>query len=249
MSLAGPRPLAAADRRREGLRLALDVDLGCWAVDPDVEREVRAAAAALADAGAIVEEVDIGWTRELNDAWAQHWGVYLEAIFGHVRRRVPRPHGSSASGAHGRGPGDGRGRVQAPRVRPHRRLEASSRRCSSSYDALLCPTMSQAARPVDEDDDQLVRRSRRRALPRPRPDGGLQLHEPVPGAVGPGRLHRRGPAGRPADRGPQIPRRRGPADRRRAGASPALGRPPPTRSRPRRSTVPWPFWCQAPIRP
>ena len=66
------------------MRIALDVDLGCWAIDPDVEREVRAAAAALADAGAVVEEVDLGWTRELPDAWSQHWGVYLEAIFGHV---------------------------------------------------------------------------------------------------------------------------------------------------------------------
>src|SRR4029079_14547950 len=67
-----------------GLRLALDVDLGCWAIDPDVEREVRAAAAALADAGALVEEVDLAGTRALADAWSEHWGVYLEAIFGHV---------------------------------------------------------------------------------------------------------------------------------------------------------------------
>ncbi len=71
---AGARPLRphAADRR--GLRLALDVDLGCWAIDPDVEREVRAAAAALADAGAVVEEVDLGWTRALPDAWSRALG-------------------------------------------------------------------------------------------------------------------------------------------------------------------------------
>ena len=65
-----------------GLRLALDVDLGDYVVDPQVEREVRAAAAALADAGAVVEEVELGWTREVADAWGEHWSVYLAAWFG-----------------------------------------------------------------------------------------------------------------------------------------------------------------------
>ena len=55
---------------------------------------MRAAAAALADAGAVVEEVDLGWTRELADAWVAHWGVYLAAIFGACPARVPRPDGS-----------------------------------------------------------------------------------------------------------------------------------------------------------
>ena len=114
------------------MRLALDVDLGCWAVDPDVEREVRAAAAALADAGAVVEEVDLGWTRELPDAWSEHWGVYLEAIFGHVvdefrDRMDPRLLALMDAGR-----AMDAVSIQAPRVRPHRRLEAARDRCSSS---------------------------------------------------------------------------------------------------------------------
>ena len=136
-----------------GLRLALDVDLGCWAVDPDVEREVRAAAAALADAGAIVEEVDLGWTRALTDAWSQHWGVYLEAIFGHVvdeyrDRMDPKLLGYMDAG-------------RAMSAVDFKRLEfirtdawKQLAPVLEQYDALLCPTMSQAARPVDEDDDQ-----------------------------------------------------------------------------------------------
>ena len=67
-----------------GLRLAIDMDLGDYVVDSQVEREVLAAAAALADAGAIVEEVELGWTREVADAWGEHWSVYLAAWFGHT---------------------------------------------------------------------------------------------------------------------------------------------------------------------
>ena len=92
MSLAPALDLAARlDASAGGLRLALDVDLGCYAVDPEVEAAVRQAAAALEDAGAVVEEVDLGWTRELADAWVAHWGVYLAAIFGDQLARLPRP--------------------------------------------------------------------------------------------------------------------------------------------------------------
>jgi Asp-tRNA(Asn)/Glu-tRNA(Gln) amidotransferase A subunit family amidase len=136
-----------------GMRIALDIDLGCWAVDPGVEREVRDAAAALADAGATVEEVDLGWTRELNDAWTQHWGVYLEAIFGHVvdefRDRMDPKLLALMDAGRELGAVEFK-RLEFVRTDGWKRLAAILER----YDALLCPTMSQAARPVDEDDDQ-----------------------------------------------------------------------------------------------
>jgi Asp-tRNA(Asn)/Glu-tRNA(Gln) amidotransferase A subunit family amidase len=77
--LALPRPISAAIR---GWRLALCVDLGFLYVDPQVEAAVRAAAAALAEQGAVIEEVELGWTREMSDAWIDHWRVYLAAFFG-----------------------------------------------------------------------------------------------------------------------------------------------------------------------
>jgi Asp-tRNA(Asn)/Glu-tRNA(Gln) amidotransferase A subunit family amidase len=136
-----------------GMRIALDIDLGCWAVDPGVEREVRAAAAALADAGAIVEEVDLGWTRELNDAWTQHWGVYLESIFGHVvdefRDRMDPKLLVLMDAGRELGAVEFK-RLEFVRTDGWKRLAP----ILEQYDALLCPTMSQAARPVDEDDDQ-----------------------------------------------------------------------------------------------
>ena len=220
LDLSGRTPTSV-----EGLRLALDVDLGCFAIAPDVEREVRAAAAALADAGAVVEEVDVGWTRAIPDAWGEHWGVYLESIFGHV---VPT---STATGwirgclrswtpAAAMSAVDFK-RLEFVRTDGWKKLAP----ILEQYDALLCPTMSQAARPVDEDDDAVVRRAPGRAVPRARPDVGVQLHEPVPGAVRAGRVHGRAAPGRPADRRAPLARRRGAADRRRAGARAAVGEP------------------------
>ena len=65
-----------------GLKLALTVDLGYYAVDPEVEQNTRLAADALRDAGTQVEEVDLGWSPAINEAWTAHWGVYLAQFFG-----------------------------------------------------------------------------------------------------------------------------------------------------------------------
>src|SRR3989442_6993450 len=83
MSLAPPVALGGPiDASVDGMRFGLDVDLGCYDVAHEVERAVRESADALAGAGAVVEEVDVGWGREVADAWVAHWGVYLAAIFG-----------------------------------------------------------------------------------------------------------------------------------------------------------------------
>ncbi len=65
----------------EGVRIALDMDLGIYHVDEEVAANVEACAAALCEAGAIVEEVDLGWTSECVDAWLTYWNVYLAAFF------------------------------------------------------------------------------------------------------------------------------------------------------------------------
>jgi Asp-tRNA(Asn)/Glu-tRNA(Gln) amidotransferase A subunit family amidase len=150
MSLGAPVDLDTGSSV-EGMRLALDVDLGCYAVAPEVERAVREAADALAGAGATVEEVDLGWTREVDDAWVAHWGVYLAAIFGdkleefrdRMDPRVVRlmDDGLAMSAVEFK-------RLEFVRTEAWKRLAPILER----YDALLCPTMSQAARPVDEDD-------------------------------------------------------------------------------------------------
>lgn len=65
-----------------GLRLALDMDLGFYSVDQEVANNVLDTVEALRTAGATVEEVDVGWTRETLDVWSDNWCVYLAAMFG-----------------------------------------------------------------------------------------------------------------------------------------------------------------------
>jgi amidase len=56
----------------KGLRVALSFDFGYVPVDDEVRAATRAAAAALKEAGAQVEEVDLGWT-EAVDRESLHW--------------------------------------------------------------------------------------------------------------------------------------------------------------------------------
>jgi Asp-tRNA(Asn)/Glu-tRNA(Gln) amidotransferase A subunit family amidase len=152
MSLAPVLDLSQPiDTSADALRLALDVDLGCYAVDPEVEAAVREAAAALAAAGAVVEEVDLGWTRELADAWTAHWGVYLATLFGdalaeHRDRMDPRLVRYMDAGL-AMGAVDFK-RLELVRTAAWKKLAPILER----FDALLCPTMSQTARGVDESD-------------------------------------------------------------------------------------------------
>ncbi|MDQ3858632.1 MAG: amidase [Actinomycetota bacterium] len=146
LDLPGP-----VDASVEDLRLALDVDLGCYAVAPEVEAAVVDAAEALASAGASVEEVDLDWDREIPDAWTAHWGVYLAAIFGdklpEFRERMdPRVVGLMEEGL-ALSAVDFK-RIEFVRTRAWKKLADVLGR----FDALLCPTMSQVARPAEEDD-------------------------------------------------------------------------------------------------
>jgi aspartyl-tRNA(Asn)/glutamyl-tRNA(Gln) amidotransferase subunit A len=74
----------------EGWKVALCLHLGDYPLHPDVEANTRAAADALRDAGAIVEEVELPWTRKTLLATAM---THYAAIFGPYVQRVAREHG------------------------------------------------------------------------------------------------------------------------------------------------------------
>jgi aspartyl-tRNA(Asn)/glutamyl-tRNA(Gln) amidotransferase subunit A len=65
----------------EGMKFALDVTLGFCAVDPGVESNLRASAAALADAGAVIEEIDLGWDSNIVEMWEGTWGIFMAAAY------------------------------------------------------------------------------------------------------------------------------------------------------------------------
>ena len=64
-----------------GIKFALDVTLGFCAVDAGVETNLRTTAEALRDAGAIVEEIELGWDRNIVDLWNDSWAIFMAAAY------------------------------------------------------------------------------------------------------------------------------------------------------------------------
>jgi len=64
-----------------GMKFALDVTLGFCAVDAGVEANLRTTAEALRDAGAIVEEIELGWDRNIVDLWNDSWAIFMAAAY------------------------------------------------------------------------------------------------------------------------------------------------------------------------
>jgi Asp-tRNA(Asn)/Glu-tRNA(Gln) amidotransferase A subunit family amidase len=146
LDLSGPQPALA-----KGLRLALNMDLGCYDVDPEVAAAVRAAAEALKSQGAIVEEVALPWTRRISDAWVEYWQVFMAAYFGHTLEKYREkmdPHVVALIEAGNRISARDYKRLEIERTAWWRQLHPILAR----NDALLCPTMRVTARPVQEDD-------------------------------------------------------------------------------------------------
>ena len=76
-------------RSLKGLRIAASADLGYIAVDPVVRQGFADALARLTAAGAIVEEVDLGWTPAVHDAWGLQWNVLFATWYGDLADRQP----------------------------------------------------------------------------------------------------------------------------------------------------------------
>jgi Asp-tRNA(Asn)/Glu-tRNA(Gln) amidotransferase A subunit family amidase len=138
LDLGAPIP---ADAR--GLRLGVSMDLGCWAVDPEIETAVRAAVEAWREAGAIVDEVEVGLTARDEELWAELWAVFMAAYYGHLleefRDRMDADvvrlieAGNRMGAAHYK-------RLEVERTTVWRRVAAAL----DGRDALVCPTMAQA---------------------------------------------------------------------------------------------------------
>jgi Asp-tRNA(Asn)/Glu-tRNA(Gln) amidotransferase A subunit family amidase len=79
LDLSGPTPTSVV-----GMRVGLSIDLGCWWVDPEIAVAVEAAAAALADAGAVVDPVDPGFTADDEAMWVELWGVFMAGYYGEL---------------------------------------------------------------------------------------------------------------------------------------------------------------------
>jgi Asp-tRNA(Asn)/Glu-tRNA(Gln) amidotransferase A subunit family amidase len=144
---AGTEALSTLPEDPKDWRIALSIDLGFCAVHPEVEARVRDAARALREAGAVVEEVELGWTRAVQDGWLVLWQVYFAALVGeHLERWRERmdPEVVKLIEAGRRVDAAGYKRLELERTRQWHRLAAVLGR----HHALLCPTMAQPPQPV-----------------------------------------------------------------------------------------------------
>jgi Asp-tRNA(Asn)/Glu-tRNA(Gln) amidotransferase A subunit family amidase len=135
----------------KGRRFALSVDLGYYAVQPDVEKAVRRAADLLREAGAAVDEIDLSWTRAVNDQWFDLWCVFMSAYFGD---RVPTFRDRMDPQVVGMI--ERAGTMGATEIKRVELLRTSMWRDLAKlferYDALLCPTCAQEAPSADHSD-------------------------------------------------------------------------------------------------
>lgn len=137
-----------------GMRIALCVDLGEYQVHPEIEAGIRACAQALAEAGAIVEEIELPWTK---------WDI-LVSIGGHFMTLFGAVLDESTAGrrdlltdyavayletmAQVR-----KGFTYLDSLRAEQRLQRQLAEGMSGFDALLCPT---TAVPGWSAEDQLL---------------------------------------------------------------------------------------------
>lgn len=135
---------AATAAGLEGRRFALSMDLGYYAVAPEVEAVIRDCIDRLRDAGAVVEEVPLSWTRAVNDRWTDLWGVFMSAFFGEALEawRCQMDPAVVALMERGRQAGaTSIKEIEILRTAMWRDLAA----LFTSFDALLCPTCAVTA--------------------------------------------------------------------------------------------------------
>jgi len=236
--IAGPHPLDVVSLRPalaiptelggvRGLRLAFAVNLGDWHVDPEVEANTRAVAQALRDAGAQVEEIEVGLRRaDVAEAAAIHFG----AIFGPMVAHVDDEYGDLLTPYARQFAAMGRRYDGSGRFLEGLELEAAVYGkvgpLLERYDALICPTSGVPALVAGEDYVDPTRSPHESWVdPHQRHDHDhrVQHLEPLSRAGGPvGVGVQRGPHRGP-DRRAHVRRRHGISHRCRPRAGPPLG--------------------------
>lgn len=135
----------------KGRKIALSMDLGFYSVDPDVQKNTLEAAAALRERGCVVEDIELGWTRQVVDSWVAYWGVLLSAAFGHLRENHAGR--MDADVLRLMADGDKMDAVSFKKIEFVRTEQWKALAMAfENYDALICPTMALPAPPVGLDD-------------------------------------------------------------------------------------------------
>lgn len=135
----------------KGLRVALCVRMGDYPVDKEVETNTREVAAALASAGALVEEIELPWTsRRITEIGFIHFGHILgpamtAATEGHghledyTRRFIADAEAAASRSSYLEG------------LTAEAQVQSELATAMQGFDVLLCPTSSTPALEADAD--------------------------------------------------------------------------------------------------
>ncbi|WP_312875826.1 amidase [Arthrobacter terrae] len=149
-SLAVQLTLPASYERVTGMRIALCLRLGDYRISPDIERNTRAVADALRQAGAVVEEIELPWrSQEIIETMFTHFGYLLgpamadetagaeDLLAPYTRRFMADARAAAARHRYLDG------------IRSESRLQAQLSAAMTGFDALLCPASAVPALEAD----------------------------------------------------------------------------------------------------
>ena len=125
----------------KGKKFAFSMDLGYFEIHPDVQKNTQDAANSLKSLGAEVDEVDIGWTMDVYDAWITHWQGLFASIAGQYLPRWQYQMDPYVRELLHAGMNHSHVRVkQTEFVRTQ--MYASLGKILKTYDYLICPTLA-----------------------------------------------------------------------------------------------------------
>ena len=125
----------------KGKKFAFSMDLGYFEIDTDVQKNTRAAADVFRSLGAQVDEIDLGWTMDVYDAWITHWQGLFASIAGQYLPRWQYQMDPYVRELLHTGMNHSHVRVkQTEFVRTQ--MYAGLGKALKSYDYLICPTLA-----------------------------------------------------------------------------------------------------------
>lgn len=139
------------DAAVDGLKIACSPDLGFYAVDADVARNLERSADALRCQGAKVENIHLDWDHSIQQMNADNWALFLAAFQGHLlanHRDELDPENVAMMDRAANIDAITAKRFEILRTRMWRDLS----QVFATFDALLCPTVPCTAPPASGSD-------------------------------------------------------------------------------------------------